>query len=268
MLEQKPMIEQIDTKHLYRMKIENKVLKIDAEGLYYKDLNNLLRNSVKSNEYEKIELRNVCGQRYIGTSLDSNIQIDIHGTPGNDLGAFMSGPRIIVYGNAQDASGNTMNDGLIVIHGHAGDLTGHSMRGGKIFVRDYVGYRVGIHMKEYENKVPTIVIGHTAGDFLSEYMAGGVILMLGLNLKEGEKCKARFVGTGMHGGVLYERGEILEPEEGTKTQDVNKRDMRVIESLVKEYSEYFGIDAKSIIDSKFKKIVPLSKRPYAKLFSH
>ena len=47
------------------------------------------------------------------------------------------------------------------------------MRGGKIFVKDYVGYRVGIHMKEYQHKVPQIVIGETAGDFLAEYMAGG-----------------------------------------------------------------------------------------------
>ena len=128
----------------------------------------------------------------------------------------MNGPNIEVHGNAQDCSGNTMNEGQIVIHGQAGDITGHGMRGGKIFVRDDVGYRVGIHMKEYEHKIPQIVIGETAGDFLAEYMAGGIIVILGLNLKEGEKCKARFVGTGMHGGVIYERGEILEPVKGTK----------------------------------------------------
>ncbi len=268
MVEQKPVIEQLDPKYLCRLKIEEKVLKIDSEGLYYKDLNCILRNAVKNKKYDKIEINNVCGQRYIGTSLDTNIEIDINGIPGNDLGAFMSGPKIMVHGNAQDASGNTMNDGLIVIDGHAGDLTGHSMRGGKIFVRDYVGYRVGIHMKEYERKVPTIVIGHTAGDFLSEYMAGGIILLLGLNLNEGEKCKARFVGTGMHGGIIYERGEILDPEEGTKIQNTNKRDMQIIGNLVKEYAVYFGIDSKKILDADFKKITPLSKRPYAKLYSH
>ena len=102
----------------------------------------------------------------------------------------MNGPKLVVHGNAQDGCGNTMNEGQIIIHGHAGDVTGNSMRGGKIFVRDYVGYRVGIHMKEYQKKIPQIVIGHTAGDFLAEYMAGGVMVILGLNLKEGEKCKA------------------------------------------------------------------------------
>ena len=30
----------------------------------------------------------------------------------------------------------------------------------------------------------------------------------------------------MHGGVIYERGEILEPVNGTKTMDVGKRDLK------------------------------------------
>ncbi|MCL4429892.1 MAG: hypothetical protein M1167_03980 [Chloroflexi bacterium] len=267
MQQQKHTPIEIDAKYQSRIKTEGKVVKINAEGLYYKELNCLLR-AVITTDVERIELHNVCGQRYLGTDLDTNIQIDVYGTPGNDLGAFMSGPKMVIHGNAQDASGNTMNDGQIIVNGHAGDLTGHSMRGGKIFVKDYVGYRVGIHMKEYQRKIPQIVIGETAGDFLAEYMAGGIILILGLNLKEGEKCKARFVGTGMHGGVIYERGEILEPVNATKTMPVGKRDMRVIEGLVNEYCSHFGADPKAILSSKFKKILPLSKRPYQKLYSH
>jgi len=267
MLEQEKVFAELDVNYVSRVKVEKEVWKIDAEGMYYKELNSLLR-LISSNRVERIEIHNVCGQRYIGTDLEMDKQIDIYGTPGNDLGAFMNGPRIVVHGNAQDGCGNTMNDGQIVVHGQAGDLTGHSMRGGKIFVRDDVGYRVGIHMKEYKRKVPNIVIGGTAGDFLAEYMAGGVILILGLNLKGCEKCKARFVGTGMHGGVLYERGDILEPVQGTKTMPVGKRDMQVIEGLVKEYCSHFGGDPKAILSGKFKKILPLSKRPYEKLYSH
>jgi glutamate synthase domain-containing protein 3 len=265
-MQQNQKIE-IETKYQSRTEIKDKTLKINAEDLYYKDLNCLLRQAICSNDLEKIELYNVCGQRYLGTDLKTKIQIDVYGTPGNDLGAFMCGPKMVIHGNAQDASGNTMNDGQIIINGHAGDLTGHSMRGGKIFVKDYVGYRVGIHMKEYQKKIPQIIIGETAGDFLAEYMAGGVILILGLNLKGCEKCKARFVGTGMHGGVIYERGEILEPVEGTKTMPVGKRDMQLIEGLVEEYCSHFGGDPKEILSGKFKKIIPLSKRPYAKLYS-
>lgn len=266
MLEKKTKLE-IDEKYFQYVTKDGKVLKIDAELLYYKELNGLLRQAICT-DVERIEIHNVCGQRYLGTDLDTNIQIDIYGTPGNDLGAFMNGPKLVVHGNGQDGSGNTMNEGQIIIHGHAGDVTGNSMRGGKIFVRDYVGYRVGIHMKEYQRKIPQIVVGHIAGDFFAEYMAGGVMVILGLNLKEGQKCKAKFVGTGMHGGVIYERGEILEPVEGTKTLDTGKRDLKTIEALVKEYCNHFDADPNQILAHKFKKILPTSKRPYEKLFSH
>jgi len=88
---------------------------------------------LNDNGIKKIRLYNVYGQRYIGTNLRSKINLEVHGTPGNDLGVFMDGPEIIVYGNVQDCCGNTMNDGYIVVHGRAGDITGYSMRGGKIF---------------------------------------------------------------------------------------------------------------------------------------
>jgi glutamate synthase domain-containing protein 3 len=266
MLEEEKVIAEINAKFVPRVKVENEVWKIDAEGMHYKDLNSLLR-AISSNGAERIEIHNVCGQRYIGTDLDAEFQIDIYGTPGNDLGAFMNGPKIVVHGNAQDGCGNTMNEGKIVVHGHAGDITGYSMRGGKIFVRDDVGYRVGIHMKEYKGKKPQLVIGGTGQDFLGEYMAGGVILVLGLNLREGECCTARFVGTGMHGGVIYQRGDILELGKGTKVMKVGKRDIRVIESLVKEFCEHFSADYEKIMNAKFRKIVPLSTRPYGALYS-
>jgi glutamate synthase domain-containing protein 3 len=258
----------IDQKYINRVTKDGNIIKVDACDLYYKDLNCILRAVIQTPGIERLVVNNVCGQRYIGTDLYTTIPIDIYGTPGNDLGAFMDGPTVTVYGNAQDGCGNTMNEGEIVIHGHAGDVTGHSMRGGRIFVKDYVGYRVGIHMKQYEKKIPTIVIGETAGDFLAEYMAGGIICILGLNLKEDEKCNARFVGTGMHGGVIYERGEFLCPVAGTKVEDVGKRDMAVITKLVEQYCKYFGGDPKEILNHKFKKILPLSSRPYANLFSH
>ena len=74
------------------LSIKDNVAKIDATGIYYRDLNRLLR-SLDGNGIEKIEIRNVYGQRYIGTDLDDHLSIDIYGTPGNDLGAFMNGPK-------------------------------------------------------------------------------------------------------------------------------------------------------------------------------
>ena len=95
--------------------IKDSVANVDASGVYYRELNSSLRDIV-DNGSRKIELRNVHGQRYIGTNLGRPVEIEIFGTPGNDLGAFMNGPRIIVRGNAQDGCGNTMNSGEIIIH--------------------------------------------------------------------------------------------------------------------------------------------------------
>ena len=267
MLQEEKLTPEIDSRLLSRVKVENGVYKINAEGLYYRDLNCLLRAMSRSGA-ERVEIHGVCGQRYIGTDLDVAIQIDVYGTPGNDLGAFMSGPKLTIHGNAQDGCGNTMNEGQIVVHGHAGDITGHSMRGGRIFIRGDVGYRAGIHMKEYQNKKPQIVIGGTPQDFLAEYMAGGVLMVLGLNLKEHERCTARFVATGMHGGVIYMRGDILKLSTGTKVVKVGKRDMRVIEGLARDFCRYFGNDFSEVMNKQFHKVVPVSKRPYGDLYYH
>ena len=151
------MLDQVDSE---QMKVRDGI-EIDALGLHYRELNARLREAVVS-DVGHIVVRNVYGQRYLGTDLHAPVEIHIQGTPGNDLASFMDGPRLIVYGNVQDGCGNTMNGGEVVIHGRAGDVTGYSMRGGRIFIRDDVGYRVGIHMKEYEGRRPIIVIGGTA----------------------------------------------------------------------------------------------------------
>ena len=114
MLQQEKKAE-IDQKYKQYFTKEDNVLKVNAEGLYYRDLNALLRQAIAADGIEKIEIKNVCGQRYIGTDLDTKLQIDVYGTPGNDLGAFMSGPTVVVHGNAQDGCGNTMNEGQIII---------------------------------------------------------------------------------------------------------------------------------------------------------
>jgi glutamate synthase domain-containing protein 3 len=245
------------------------IVKIDAYGLTHKELNVKLRDAV-SNGTNRIELHNVYGQRYIGTDLDKQIEIEIFGVPGNDLGAFMDGPKIIVRGNAQDGCGNTMNNGEIIVHGHAGDIIGLSARGGKIYVRDDVGYRAGIHMKEFEDKKPVLVIGGTAQDFFGEYMAGGIVILLGLNLKEGEHHRARFIGTGMHGGVIYMRGDVEAHQLGKEVgvAELNEQDQQNLRKYVGEFATHFGYDVEEILKHKFNKLFPLYLRPYGRLYAY
>jgi len=248
---------------------KNSELKIDASGVYYRELNDSLREAI-NNGTRRIELRNVYGQRYIGTDLNEPVEIEILGTPGNDLGAFMNGPRIIVRGNAQDGCGNTMNEGEIIVHGHAGDIIGLSARGGKIFVREDVGYRAGIHMKEYQGRKPVLVIGGTAQDFAGEYMAGGIMILLGLTLGEGEPHKARFIGTGMHGGVIYLRGSVEEHQLGKEVgvAELEEADRQVLKEYVGQFAGHFDYDAEKIMQHKFIKLFPRWLRPYGRLYAY
>lgn len=244
-------------------------LKIDAAGLTHQQLNAELRDAVASG-VSKIDIVNVHGQRYIGTDLLKKVQIDISGTPGNDLGAFMDGPGIVVHGNAQDGIGNTMNDGEIVIHGHAGDIAGLAARGGKIFVRDDVGYRAGIHMKEYQDKKPVLVIGGTTQDFLGEYMAGGIIIVLGLGLQPGEGHKGRFIGTGMHGGAIYIRRKVEPYQLGKEvgTTELSDGERAFLEATVREFCTHFRGDPAAIMSRPFTKLFPLYLRPYGRLYAY
>lgn len=250
---------------------------IDASGQQYDELNQRLRSAV-SGGAEQVVLRNVFGQRYIGTNLYGTadaeglkrLKISIHGTPGNDLGAFMDGPAITVHGSVMDGTGNTMNRGRIVVHGRAGDITGFSARGGEIFVRDSAGYRAGIHMKEYLGTRPVMVIGGTTQDFLGEYMAGGVIIILGLNLGDGEPHYCSHLGTGMHGGAIFIRGTVPEHQlaEAVGASEITDDDKALLKSYIGHYGKLFSTDVSWISPSCFTKLTPLSARPYKQLYAY
>ena len=206
---------------------------------------------------ETITINDCCGKRFICAG-ESGKSVTINGTPGNALGAYLDGCEITVNGNAQDAVGDTMNDGKIIIHGNAGDALGYSMRGGSIFVKGNAGYRAGVHIKEYEDKKPVIVIGGNVGSFLGEYQAGGVIIVFGE--------VGGFVGTGMHGGKIYIRA--AEPPKKLPSQVVATvaEDLSEIKPYITEFAEHFGINAEAILNDTFYVLKPNAKNPYKQLY--
>ncbi len=241
-------------------------MQIDAKGLSYKELNRKLKELVSKEDALEIDVLNVNGHRYIGTGLENSKGIiRLHGVPGNDLAAFMNGGSIFVYGNAGDGVGNTMNAGLVVIHGDARDVVGYSMRGGKIFIKGNVGYRAGIHMKAYKNRFPSIVVGGRAEDFLGEYMAGGIIVVLNSNNEKNPVGK--FTATGIHGGTIFVRGKISEEHLGIGAQigTPNEEEINLLNNLISEYFSYFQVN-ENLDSLEFTKIHPKSHRPFAKLY--
>jgi glutamate synthase domain-containing protein 3 len=247
---------------------------IDARGLETRELNDQLRELMLSGG-KRVQITNVCGQRYIGTRLYTpehlEMEIEIFGTPGNDLAAFLYGHhKITVHGNAQDGVGNTMDDGEVVIDGRAGDVLGFSMRGGEIYVREGCGYRTALHMKEYDGKRPVLVVGGTSQDFLGEYMAGGIVIILDMEV---QSHKANFIGTGMHGGVIYLRGDVDQSQVGDQVEisPVDEADRTVLDDYVSRFLERFPEVEKrkyEILNSQFVKLAPRSKRPYSDLYAY
>jgi glutamate synthase domain-containing protein 3 len=233
-------------------------VEIDAGSVQYRELNTRLRKAVVSG-MRKVVVRNVQGQRYIGTSLNGPVEVEVYGSPGDDLGAFIDGPRMVVRGDVKDGCGNTMSSGEIIIHGRAGDILGWSARGGKIFVRDDAGRRAGIRMKGHKDAWPVVVIGGTAQDFLAEYMAGGTLILLGLTLKKGPPQAAGSIGNGMQGGAVYVKGAVEDRQLGKEVgrADLDQRDRVELRGYVTEFAGHFGMDAEEILQGEFTKLVPV-----------
>jgi glutamate synthase domain-containing protein 3 len=249
-------------------KTKSKKAVFDAKGVYYRDLNEQVRQALADGATE-IEINNVVGQRYLAGGIGPGVTVTIRGVAGQDACSFMRGAYARIQGNAQDGVGNTMDSGKVVIEGMAGDVLGYAMRGGKIYVTGDVGYRVGIHMKAYMDKFPMIIVGGKAGDFLGEYMAGGAIILLGVNsVKPDAPLTGRSLGTGMHGGVIYIRGQVPEHQlgPGLHFEELEEEDKKFLEEHITDYAKETGMDAKELLSASFSKIKPYTHRPYGNMY--
>ena len=236
-------------------------MKIDAANLSHKELNDALRKDER-----RFTLTGCCGQRFIAAGM-SDKDIAIEGIAGNALGAYLNGACLTVNANAQDAVGDTMNEGKIIVNGSIGDAAGYAMRGGKIFVRGNAGYRAGIHMKEYKGKIPVMIIGGTAGSFLGEYQAGGLIVVLGLEAKD-DRIVGFFPCTGMHGGKMFLRSDCRDikfPDQVT-ARPADSKDLEELKPYVSEFCDLFGYDVNEILSAPFTVVTPDSKNPYTQMY--
>ena len=206
---------------------------IEAGLTRYEAVNEEIEKQLK--KQNKVTVKDVNGQRYIGCALDEGKTVEVYGTPGNDMACYLNGGRVVVYGNCQDAVGNTMGGGEIVVHGHSGDAMGYGMRDGQIYIRDNVACRGGIHMKEFRQMRPVLVIGKNAGSFLGEYMAGGTIVLLGLDMKRGEKLFGTHCASGMHGGKIFVRGSFPKENisDNIKVQNLDETDKKNLICILK-----------------------------------
>lgn len=234
---------------------------LDVTNMDFKQVNQAIRQSDGD-----CHLTGCCGQRFIAAGMRSRT-VTIEGIPGNALGAYLDGAHVIVHANAQDAVGDTMNDGTIVVHGSIGDAAGYAMRGGKIYIKGDAGYRAGIHMKEYRQKVPVMIIGGTAGSFLGEYQAGGLIVVLGMNRGD-HSLVGNFPCTGMHGGKVLLCGDVSDIvfPHNVCVRRADSADLACIREPLSEFCARFGYDVSTLLDMPFTLVTPDSRNPYKQMY--
>lgn len=261
----------------------------DGKRLNHRELNKKIRKAVREG-YNWITIMNVCGQRFIGAGIKDNITLEIYGDAGLDLGVFSEGITVIVHGCSEYLLGNTLNAGDLVVYGDSWDITGMGARGGKIFIMGNGGSRVGIHMKEFEDKKPVIVYGGAVKQYCGEYMAGGIVIVLGLDFSEAiidrkkpiskkniNSKKIKFLrgeivqsdlGAGIHGGKIYIRGDVDDSNLGVYAVKgiFDEEDKKILKPLLKRFSELFNVPEKMLWKYRFTKIEPISSRPFGKVY--
>jgi glutamate synthase domain-containing protein 3 len=141
------------------------------------------------------------------------------------------------------------------------------MRGGRVYVRDDIGYRGGIHMKQYMEKRPILVVGGSARAFLGEYMAGGLLIVLGMNGKV--PVAERGVGSGIHGGEIFVRGKVEDKYlgVGAKQLPATVEQMEMVHPIIEDFAKAFGIDAEPLISAQYSRIAASSARPFASKYT-
>ena len=187
---------------------------------------------------------------------DGTITLNMKGTAGQSLGAFMSkGININIDGAGNDYIGKGMNGGQIVISsskaGHEFALGGNTClygaTGGTLYVNGQVGERFAVR-----NSGATTVVEGT-GDHPCEYMTGGVAAILG-------KTGVNF-GAGMTGGKafvydlegnFYEKANPELVEALRIDTDEWDSEMFELKALLKDYVEKTGSERATYILDHFR----------------
>jgi glutamate synthase domain-containing protein 3 len=113
-----------------------------------------------------------------------------------------------------------------------------------------------------------LVVGGAAGDYLGEYMAGGLLIVLGLGRESGWPISGIYTGTGMHGGKMILGDDVEDFRLGREVgkSDLDDADRVELRQYVEQYVEAFGGNADQIMDRPFCKLLPVSRRPYGQIY--
>ncbi|HAX98007.1 MAG TPA: hypothetical protein DCY12_03745, partial [Candidatus Atribacteria bacterium] len=117
---------------------------------------------------------------------------------------------------------------------------------------------------------PVIIIGGSSQDFLGEYMAGGLIVVLGLGYDSSCSPVGKFIASGMHGGKLFIRGRF-QPEQaglGIGIEQPTPEDYDEITFYLNEFSQDLDLEIPDFKRDDFVKVFPTTTRPYGRVYAY
>jgi len=211
---------------------------IDASSLSLREANAKIREAVEKGL--KVRVANAKHIHGLAAGLRRG-EVVVEGDVGDYFAMLNHGAKLLVRGSAGSYLFDGSWGGEVVVEGCAGDLVGVYAYGGVVVVKGRAGSGVGQLLKG-----ATVFVGKGAGDLVGSYMVGGVVVVAG---DAGE-----LVGDWMVRGTIYVAG-YKSLGHNAKEEGLSESDKALLSALLEKY----GVDA---LASDFKKIVPVSSRPF------
>ena len=149
------------------------------------------------------------------------------------------------------------------------DALAYGMRGGRVYVLGDSGYRAGVHMKAYKDNKSILVVGGRTGSFLGEYLAGGIIIVLGLGY-ENKSITGYFCGNGMYAGTIYLRTEkfpVNLSDKLVKRNVLKEEKESVLRPLIRDFAKVFSLSEKQCLECCFMVMEGDKSKSYSQLYA-
>ena len=249
--------------------LDNELIRLAAPALESGEKVYIEHEVINTNRVVGAMLSNeVCKQWQADMLPDDTINIKLHGSAGQSLGAWLArGITVTVEGDANDYVGKGLSGGKIIIYPPrqstfkaeenviAGNVILYGATGGEAYIRGIAAERFAVRNSGADAVIEGI------GDHGCEYMTGGRVVVLGRT--------GRNFGAGMSGGIAY----VWDPEgifprqcnrETLELEDVTgAEDIPALKSLIRNHHKYTDSTvARAVLDNwetslaQFVKVMP------------
>jgi glutamate synthase (NADPH/NADH) large chain len=193
---------------------------------------------------------------------EDHIQLDLKGSAGQSLGAFLApGITIRVEGDANDYLGKCMSGGKIILippedatfRSHQNVIVGnvvlYGATGGEVYIKGMAGERFGVR----NSGARAVVEG--VGDHGCEYMTGGVVVVIG---PTGNNFAA-----GMSGGIayVYDRSQLFDTRCNLDMVDLesvwSKEDRVQLKTMLENHLAYTNSERARMLLQNWESHLPL-----------